>query len=348
VTDVINQPGIEATNLVGTAVGPTDGIHRSTDARALAAAEPATSTQRSASTASPSSETSDAATGPRASESADDSGQGLAMFLIFTSAVLTATGAVAMLALVDSWWMLGVAFAIHVAMTAVVVLTILYAVADRTRAIAARSELAPAWAARFDARPPTEAVAAAYDADLQPAAPTVTEHGSGSPAGRVGFPIERAPRRPRVLMVTDENLAVADEVPEPIRPLVTVAEEVYVVAPTLTTRLQSLTGDVDRARASAQERLGTVFDHMHADGLESRGVVGDEDQVAAIADALTDFEADLMVLRLHARGSENENWREHMLAKRVRSRFELPTVAFYFDADGHVIGREDDQSAAQA
>ncbi len=119
-------------------------------------------------------------------------------------------------------------------------------------------------------------------------------------------------------MVTDENLAEANEVPEPIRPLVDVAEDVYVVAPTLTTRLQSLTGDVDRARASAQERLRTVFDHMHADGLEPRGVVGDEDQVAAIADALADFEADLMVLRLHARGSESENWREHRLAKRVR------------------------------
>ena len=43
----------------------------------------------------------------------------------------------------------------------------------------------------------------------------------------------------RILIVTDENLADENEVPEPIRRLIDHAEDIYVVAPTLTTRLQS-------------------------------------------------------------------------------------------------------------
>jgi hypothetical protein len=80
----------------------------------------------------------------------------------------------------------------------------------------------------------------------------------------------------RVLIVTDENLADENQVPEPIRPLIDHAEDIYVVAPTLTTRLQSPTGEIDRARTAADARLQTVFDHMHASGFDAHGTVGDE------------------------------------------------------------------------
>lgn len=66
---------------------------------------------------------------------ADDSGVGLAMFLIFSVAILIVTGAVALLALVDSWWMLGLAFLVHVVMTAIVTATIVRAVSARTLAV---------------------------------------------------------------------------------------------------------------------------------------------------------------------------------------------------------------------
>jgi hypothetical protein len=145
----------------------------------------------------------------------------------------------------------------------------------------------------------------------------------------------------RTLVITNENLADANEVPESLLPLIDEAEEIYVVAPTLTTWLQSLAGDIDGARVSADERLHKVFEHMHASGLEPDGAVGDEDQIAAIADALVDFDADLIVLRLHVPGSPGENWREHRVAKRVRTHFDLPTVVFYFDSDGQVVGRDE-------
>src|SRR4051794_20677940 len=86
--------------------------------------------------------------------------------------------------------------------------------------------------------------------------------------------------------VTNEDLADADEVPRSIRPFVDEAEEVYVVAPVLTTWMQWLTDESDSAVVSADERLRTVFAHMRAGGLQPHGEVGAENQVIAIADAL--------------------------------------------------------------
>jgi hypothetical protein len=141
------------------------------------------------------------------------------------------------------------------------------------------------------------------------------------------------------LVVTNEDLADANAVPSDIRPLLDAAEEVYVIAPTLTSWLEWLASDIDGARAAADERLHRVFDHMHADGLAPRGAIGDEDQVLAIADALADFDADLIVLRLHIPGSAHENWHEHRIAERVSSHFGVSTIAFFFDSDGQVVGR---------
>jgi hypothetical protein len=57
----------------------------------------------------------------------DDSSDGLTMFFVFMAAVLIATGAVALLAVIGTWWMLAAAFAVHVAMTGVVILAISHA-----------------------------------------------------------------------------------------------------------------------------------------------------------------------------------------------------------------------------
>ncbi len=77
----------------------------------------------------------------KASPPLDDSGQGLALFVLFVMAVLFVTGAVALLALVTTWWVLGLAFGIHVLITAVVsgaVFTVLGS-GKRTRKGAARA-----------------------------------------------------------------------------------------------------------------------------------------------------------------------------------------------------------------
>jgi hypothetical protein len=63
----------------------------------------------------------------------DDRGVGLAMFVTFTAAILIVTGAVAMLALTSTWWVLGLAFGIHVLMTAAVSFVVFSALDGGTR-----------------------------------------------------------------------------------------------------------------------------------------------------------------------------------------------------------------------
>jgi uncharacterized membrane protein len=75
------------------------------------------------------------------------------MFVVFTVAVLTSTGAVVLIALVGAWWMLGFGFALHMIMTAVVLLTLAHVVAGRERVRAERDQSAPAPERRREARP---------------------------------------------------------------------------------------------------------------------------------------------------------------------------------------------------
>ncbi len=365
-TNAITQPRPGAHDSSGAAPGPRSRTRPVADkpgfARPQEARIDASTPGEIGSVCESGTEVSNVVSEPRPPGPEDDSAQGLAMFVIFTGAVLFVTGAVALLALVGSWWMLGVAFAIHAAMTAVVILTLLHVMAGAKHAIPGgerssraptdgsnhRAELVPTPGV-FATRPgrtrevPTRAHIGTSGAgpstqaaivDGVTSAPASLRGTSRAAAERQGVPAGH-----RVLVVTDEKLAEANQVPKPIHPLVDQASDIYVLAPTLTTRLQSLTGDSDRARMAAGERLRTVFDHMHADGLAPGGTVGDEDQVTAIGDALADFDADLVLLRLHAPGSTNENWREHRLARRVRSHFDLPTITFFFDDHGHVVGR---------
>jgi hypothetical protein len=90
----------------------------------------------------------------------DDSGMGLAMFVSFIAACLIVTGAVAMLALINTWWVLGLAFGIHVIMTTIVGFAVFAALNGRASAITEReSERAPE-ASRAQPAPRREAVAA--------------------------------------------------------------------------------------------------------------------------------------------------------------------------------------------
>jgi predicted RNase H-like HicB family nuclease len=76
------------------------------------------------------------------------------------------------------------------------------------------------------------------------------------------------------------------------------AEEIYVIAsPDLDQVAAMGSSDVDGARVAADERLQRAFEHMHADGLKPKGSIDAENQVVAI------------------------------IAERVRSHLDLPTVA---------------------
>ncbi len=89
----------------------------------------------------------------------------------------------------------------------------------------------------------------------------------------------------RVLIIANE--AVADRpagVPEVVRRQVLEAEEVRVIAPMLTSRLQSWVSDIDAAASAADERMNAIVGSIGASGKPAaRCQVGDEDRAQAVA-----------------------------------------------------------------
>lgn len=55
----------------------------------------------------------------------DDTEGGPAMFYIFTAAVLIVTGTIVLIAIVNTWWVLGAVVAFHLTMTAIVTAVIM-------------------------------------------------------------------------------------------------------------------------------------------------------------------------------------------------------------------------------
>ena len=92
------------------------------------------------------------------------------------------------------------------------------------------------------------------------------------------------------------------------------ATNVLVIVPALVSTVQSLTGAVDDEREKAQQTAEALAGELSRAGLQARGVVGADDTVLAIEDALREFGADEIVL---AMGDEA------LLAK-AHERFALP------------------------
>ena len=92
---------------------------------------------------------------------------------------------------------------------------------------------------------------------------------------------------------------------------------VLVVAPALNSRLRHWASDDRRARCLAAKRMGAFVEQFELRGVHAEGRIGDPDPLLAIADALTTFPADEIVIAADARADE--------LARRARTRFSLPT-----------------------
>jgi hypothetical protein len=85
------------------------------------------------------------------------------------------------------------------------------------------------------------------------------------------------PDSKRLLVLAGEAVAELDELPGEVRTELDAAEEVFVVTPTLTSRIEWLTSDTDRARHEADERLDTILDQLETSGASVTGgaVAGD-------------------------------------------------------------------------
>jgi hypothetical protein len=138
----------------------------------------------------------------------------------------------------------------------------------------------------------------------------------------------------RLLIISNELIADRpDGVPEVVRQQVSNADEVRVVVPALTGRLQSWVSDIDGAVIEADTRMQDLVGDIDHPGVHGR--VGDEDPLQAVADALVDFPADAVIISVHQ--SDEANWRERRLGEKIRERFGLPLTEMIVDRDGKVL-----------
>jgi hypothetical protein len=99
--------------------------------------------------------------------------------------------------------------------------------------------------------------------------------------------------------------------------------DIVVVAPPLASRLHTFTSDLDHETETAKDRLADVLGRLRERGVEARGMIGANDPVLAIDDALARFEAQKIVLITDT--PEHENWREHKLPGYLEG-LDIPSV----------------------
>lgn len=141
----------------------------------------------------------------------------------------------------------------------------------------------------------------------------------------------------RLLVLAGAALTDIDEVPSSVRVVIDAADEVFVVTPTLTSRLEWLVSDVDKAHRAADERLDAVLGQLRSADVAAEGTVGDDTPLTAIADHVRAFDPDHIVIAL--RSSDHAGWQERGLVEQTERTFHLPVTIFEVDPEGHVVAR---------
>lgn len=98
--------------------------------------------------------------------------------------------------------------------------------------------------------------------------------------------------------------------------------KVLVVAPALNSWFRRWLSDEDGARRQAEGRAAAVADRLEQSGVHAEGRAGDGDPLLAIADALSAFPADEILIA--AQPGRSSQIAEELRA-RVSARFALPT-----------------------
>lgn len=92
--------------------------------------------------------------------------------------------------------------------------------------------------------------------------------------------------------------------------------EVLVVAPVISSPIRFLTDSDGEERAAAEARLGSAVQALRQAGIAAEGVLGSDDPLLAIGDALTAFPASGILLV--APEAARRGWLEHDLERKVR------------------------------
>jgi len=148
----------------------------------------------------------------------------------------------------------------------------------------------------------------------------------------LGAPVSSVPQSEqrseelRLLIVTGATVSSLDELPESVRGLVDRASHVFVVTPSLPSRLQWLASDVDSSQGLADERLDAVLGQLTSMDVDATGRVGADDPLTAFGDAIREFGADHILIGLRA--ADHAGWQERGLLDSVVATFHLPTTVF--------------------
>ena len=138
---------------------------------------------------------------------------------------------------------------------------------------------------------------------------------------RRGRPARTLPSAPAHLGPPDERrvLLFVDDLPNEamLRDLRLRADRVLVVSPVRASPLRHWLSDVDQARAQARQRAELTVARLSAAHIEANGVVGDEDPLRALDDALRTFGGDEIVAATS----------DEALAERLRDRYAIPVTA---------------------
>jgi hypothetical protein len=130
----------------------------------------------------------------------------------------------------------------------------------------------------------------------------------------------------KLLIAVGEAASSTAELPPTVRALVDAAAEVFVLAPTLPRRLDWISSDTDAAHQRADDRLNTVLGQLGELGTEAHGVVGSDEPLQALEDAIREFAPDHLLIAL--RPSNTSGWQEQGLVEQVVERFGLPVTVF--------------------
>jgi hypothetical protein len=125
----------------------------------------------------------------------------------------------------------------------------------------------------------------------------------------------------RILLVANRTCPCR-EVHELLNERSAATARVVIVAPALNGRLAHAVSDTDGAVEEARARLATAVEHLREDGIEAEGIVGDSDPMLAIADALSQFAADEIIISSWPAG--RSNWLEKNLIENAREGFDIP------------------------
>jgi hypothetical protein len=138
----------------------------------------------------------------------------------------------------------------------------------------------------------------------------------------------------RLLVLVGAAVTDVGELPPSVRLLLDAADEVLVVTPTLTTKLEWIVSDTDKARHDADERLATVLGQLTSVDIAAQGAVGDDSPLTVVEDHVRAFAPDHLLIAL--RNTAQSDWQERGLIEDVVAEFNLPVTVFAVDEEGRV------------